>query len=243
MSSRRGAEPNVRVGVAVPAAGRGRRMGGLRKPWLALGGEPVLVHALRPFLADDRVVAVRVALAPDDAQAPPAWLPGLDERVTLVAGGASRAESVARAVASLPRDVDVILVHDGARPLVRRDVIDRVVAEAAEGHGAVAAWPASDTLKRVDEGGFVLETPDRRAFWHAQTPQGFPAELLRQALERADLHASATDDAALVEAMGGSVRVVEGSPWNLKVTRPEDLPVAEALLAAARMAAAHAGSS
>jgi 2-C-methyl-D-erythritol 4-phosphate cytidylyltransferase len=205
-------------------------MGGIRKPWLELRGEPVLVHALRPFLDDPRVVAVRVALAADEAGAPPAWLLDLDARVKVVEGGGSRAESVARAVAALPPELDVILVHDAARPLVSRAVIDRVVAAAAAGTGAVAAWPATDTLKHVDGERRIVDTPDRTRLWHAQTPQGFPASMLRRALARADLGASATDDAALVEALGERVVVVEGSLRNLKVTRPDDLAVAEALL-------------
>ncbi len=223
--------PRPRVGLAVPAAGSGRRMGGARKPWLELAGEPVLAHALRPFLADPRVVAVRVALAPDDAADPPAWLTGLDSRVRAVPGGATRAASVARAVAALPHDVEVILVHDAARPLVTDEVVSRVIAEAAAGRGAVAGWPATDTLKRVGPERRIVDTPDRAALWHAQTPQGFPAAWLRRALDEAGAgfasDGGATDDAALVERLGYEVCVVEGAPSNLKVTRPEDLPLAE----------------
>jgi 2-C-methyl-D-erythritol 4-phosphate cytidylyltransferase len=206
-------------------------MGGKRKAWLELADEPVLVHALRPLLADPRVVAVRVALAADDAAHPPPWLAALDERIEIVAGGSTRADSVARAVAALPADVDVILVHDAARPLVTAAVVDRVIGEAAEGRGAVAGWPASDTLKRVDAGRRIVETPPRQEHWHAQTPQGFPAAWLREALADTRRRSVATDDAALVEALGHEVVMVEGSRWNMKVTTPEDLPVAAALLA------------
>ena len=221
-----------RVGLAIPAAGVGRRMGGARKPWLELAGEPVLVHALRPFLADDRVVSVRVAVAPDELDALPAWLVGLDARIACVAGGATRADSVAHAVAALPDDVEVILVHDAARPLVAPDAIDRCIRTAASGTGAVVGIPAVDTLKEVDADGEgtparIVATPERARFWQAQTPQGFPAAMLRAALERSDLRATATDDASLVEAAGGTVVMVEGDPSNLKVTRPGDLPLAE----------------
>jgi 2-C-methyl-D-erythritol 4-phosphate cytidylyltransferase len=209
-------------------------MGGRRKPWLELAGEPVLVHALRPFLADPRVVAVRIALAPDEAADPPAWLPALDPRIGVVAGGETRADSVARAVDALPDDVDIVLVHDAARPLVTRAMVDRVIEGASRGGGAVAGWPASDTLKRVTPEGRVLETPDRRTFWHAQTPQGFPAALLRAALAPAEARAAATDDASLLEALDADVVMVEGSPWNLKVTHPDDLAVAAILLARLR---------
>lgn len=226
---------SVRVGVAIPAAGLGRRMGGQRKTWLELEGEPLLLHALRPFLADDRVVAVRVALAPDEVDERPAWIEQLDARVACVAGGATRAESVARAAVALPADVDLILVHDAARPLVTSAVIDRVIAGAQTGRGAIAAIPAVDTIKRVADDGHIVETPPRASLWMAQTPQGFPAALLRDALERmendAPLAASITDDASLVEAIGGEVFVVEGDPVNIKVTRPEDLRLAQTLRA------------
>lgn len=210
-------------------------MGGQRKTWLELDGEPLLLHALRPFLADDRVVAVRVALAPDEVAERPAWIEQLDARVACVAGGATRAESVARAAEALPSDVDLILVHDAARPLVTPAVIDRVVSGAQTGRGAVAAIPAVDTIKRVADDGRIVETPPRDSLWMAQTPQGFPAALLRDALKRmetdATLAASITDDASLVEAIGGEVCVVEGDPVNIKVTRPDDLRLAEVLRA------------
>lgn len=226
-----------RVGIAVPAAGVGRRMGGVKKPWLELDGEPILAHALRPFLTDPRVAAVAVALAAEDAVDPPSWLAGMDARIRCVAGGASRAASVARAVEALPDDVEVILVHDAARPLVDAGSIDRCVRAAASGVGAVVGLPAIDTFKEVAggaEGPLIVGTPDRSRMWHAQTPQGFPAAVLRQAVAREDLFDAATDDASLVEAIGGRVIMVEGHPRNLKVTRPEDLPLATFHLAQAR---------
>lgn len=225
----------LRVGVAVPAAGLGRRMGGRRKPWLELLGEPLLVHALRPFLARPDVTAVRIALGADDAADPPEWLAALDPRVEVVAGGSTRALSVARAVAALPDDVDVVLVHDAARPLVSDAVVGRVVEAASRGVGAVAGLPATDTVKVVDDEGRIVDTPDRDRIWLAQTPQGFPAPMIRQALVRLEadggLRDRVTDDASVVEAAGGGpVRMVEGDPGNLKVTLPADLPLASFLL-------------
>ena len=214
------------MGVVIPAAGEGRRMGGRKKPFLALRGEPVLLHALRPFLTHPAVTAVRVALSSDDGADRPAWLSDLDPRVALVIGGASRAASVRAALTALP-DVDIVLVHDAARPLVTRSIIDRCIAAAGAGKGAVAGWPASDTLKEVDDDRRVVATPDRSRTWHAQTPQAFPAELLRRAYAAWD-GGDVTDDAALVERVGGTVVMVEGSVTNLKVTRAEDLAVAEA---------------
>ena len=221
----------LRVGAALPAAGFGRRMGGAKKPYLTLAGEPLLLHALRAFLARADVVAVAVALAADDADDPPAWLASLDPRITLVAGGETRTDSVRAALAALP-EVDVILVHDAARPLLTPDLLERCIRVAAEGKGAVAGHRAVDTLKEVDPSGRVLGTPERARFWHAQTPQAFPAALVRAAY--ASGAADATDDASLVERIGGTVMMVEASPRNLKVTRTEDLAIAELYLQQSR---------
>lgn len=223
-----------RVGVAVPAAGSGRRMGGVRKPFIELAGEPVLLHALRPFLRRDDVVAVVVALGPDDAASPPAWLTGSDARLRVVAGGATRAASVARALDALPADLDVIAVHDAARPLVSGALVDACIRLAGAGEGAVAGRPAVDTVKEVDAAGCIVGTPDRARLWYAHTPQVFPAAALRRAyagLGDSGGPPTATDDAALVEASGLPVRMVDSGGPNLKVTRPEDVAVAEALLA------------
>lgn len=240
--------PGPRVGVAIPAAGLGRRMGGRKKQYLELAGTPLLLRTVRPFLADRRVVAVAVALPSSDLAEPPPWLRNLDERVRLVGGGESRQESVWSAIRGLPEDVEVVVVHDGARPLVTAEVIDRCIREAAAGRGAIAGWPAVDTIKEVDGERRVVRTPDRTRLWHAQTPQAFPREMIVAAYRAAgaeggaasgasaassgagERESVATDDAALVERLGGEVVTVEGSPRNLKVTRPQDLALAETLI-------------
>jgi 2-C-methyl-D-erythritol 4-phosphate cytidylyltransferase len=226
-----GSERTARVGVAVPAAGSGSRMGGVRKAFLELAGEPVLLHALRPFLADDRVVCVAVALAAEDASSPPAWLTQLAPRVQVVPGGRTRSESVRAAIDALPSDLDVIAVHDAARPLVAPAVVSACVDLALSGLGAVAGYPAVDTMKRVEADHTVVGTPDRSTLWHAQTPQAFPAAVLRAAY--ADTEAEGTDDAALVELAqpGVCVKMVDAGPSNFKVTRGEDVTLAEAILA------------
>jgi len=226
--SRRIVSQETRVGVAVPAAGAGRRMGGLRKPFLELDGEYVLVRALRPFLAEKRVVRVAVALSAADAAEPPDWLTSLDDRIDVVVGGATRGASVANCLAAIPDDVHVIAVHDAARPLVYREVVSRCLDVAVGGVGAVAGCPAVDTMKIVDEGTFIRSTPDRSTLWHAHTPQAFPAEALRLAYASDDL--GATDDAALVEGQGIRVRMVDDGALNPKITRPGDLAVGEAIL-------------
>jgi 2-C-methyl-D-erythritol 4-phosphate cytidylyltransferase len=208
-------------------------MGGRRKQYLELAGQPVLLRAVLPFLEHPAVVSVVVALPPGDAERPPEWLTEASARVRVVPGGGSRRDSVLAAVEAVSPEVDVVLVHDGARPLVTRDVIDRCVREAARGWGAVAGWPAEDTVKEVDETRRIVRTPDRAFLWRAQTPQAFPRGMLLNAYRRAaDEEMEATDDAALVEWAGGKVVMVRGSRTNLKITRPEDLAWAELLLSA-----------
>jgi 2-C-methyl-D-erythritol 4-phosphate cytidylyltransferase len=207
-------------------------MGGVQKPFLELAGSPVLLHSLRPFVEHPEVLAIVVALSPEDAKAPPGWLRGLAPRVRAVAGGATRAESVFAALEALPREVEVVLVHDAARPLVTPELVTRCIRGVGKEIGAVLGVPASDTLQEVDEEGWVTSTPKRGSLWHAQTPQGFPMGGLLDAYTRAGAgRGAATDDAALFVRSGGRVRMVEGARWNLKVTVPEDLEIAAHLLA------------
>jgi 2-C-methyl-D-erythritol 4-phosphate cytidylyltransferase len=220
-----------RVGVAVPAAGAGVRMGGEKKVFLELAGEPLLARSLRPFLRIPEVEAVVVALSPAEAASPPGWLREMDSRIRLVAGGESRLHSVRNALEALPEAVEVVLVHDAARPLVTGGIIRRCIEGVRDGTGAVAGWPVVDTLKGVDDGGYVTGTPDRSALWRAQTPQAFFREALLAAYRRAVEEGwEATDDAAVFARDGGRVRMVEGSPWNLKITHPQDMEVARRLL-------------
>ena len=219
------------LAVVIPAAGSGQRMGGVRKQFLELAGEPLLLHTLRPFLDHPDVRWVVIALSAEDADDPPAWLRDVDGRVAFVRGGAERADSVMSALAAVPAEADVVLVHDAARPLVTRELIDRTVAAVREGQGAIAALPISDTVKRVVNGA-VVETADRSELYRAQTPQAFPRALLVDAYRAAALLGrTTTDDAAVVERFGkGHVVVVEGDPENVKVTDPADMTIASALL-------------
>lgn len=211
----------------IVAGGSGRRVGGpVRKQYLEIDGIPVLLRAVLPFLVDPRIQQVVVVLPPDDVEAPPPWLASLGVRI--VAGGAERGDSVRNGLAVVDGDVDFVLVHDGARPFVSSDVIDRVLEAAPS--GAIAAVPVTDTVKQVDADGTITGTPDRARLWQAQTPQGFPREGLARAYARAREDGfAATDDAALYARYVGPVRVVMGSYRNLKITRPADLAVAEAL--------------
>jgi 2-C-methyl-D-erythritol 4-phosphate cytidylyltransferase len=208
------------VGI-VPAAGSGERLGAAGPKAFALcGGRPLLDWSLDVLEAVcDRVVV--------------AVPPGYEERPDRVAGGASRSASVRAALAAAP-EATVAVVHDAARPLVSRDLVERCIAALDEGYdGAVAAAPVSDTIKEAEPGGRVVRTLERARLWAIQTPQVFRADVLRRALDVDEAAlAAATDDASLVEAAGGSVRVVEAPADNLKVTRQVDLELAAALLRA-----------
>ena len=205
----------------------------MKKAFLEVAGVPVLQRALKPFLADPRVTRVVVALAGEDAETPPPWLLSLDPRIRVTAGGATRAASVRAAMDALPDDVDVIAVHDAARPFVSQEVVRQCIDLALSGVGAVAGTPAVDTLKRVDAEDRVVETPPRTEMWHAQTPQVFPAAVLRRAYGEGR---EGTDDASLVEGSGTPVRMVYAGPGNFKVTHPEDVRLAEAVVDEAQAA-------
>jgi 2-C-methyl-D-erythritol 4-phosphate cytidylyltransferase len=218
----------------IPAAGRGRRMGAPRaKQFLELGREPVIVHTLRRFDACPAVDAVVVALP---AEATSGFLElagraGLRKVVRVVSGGNERRDSVSRALAAVRPDPGaVVIVHDGVRPFVTPEQIAEVVARAHETGAAMLALSATDTDKEVERGR-VVRTLDRSRIVLAQTPQAFRYPLLAEAYERARREAwDATDDASLVERLGHPVEVVEGSPFNIKITRPEDLPLARFIL-------------
>jgi 2-C-methyl-D-erythritol 4-phosphate cytidylyltransferase len=219
------------VAAVLPAGGSGLRMGGdgVRKQYSELAGEPVLLRAIRPFLEHPDVEWVIVALPADDVAHPPFSLPS---GVSVVPGGARRGDSVLNGLRAVPDVAEIVLIHDAARPLVTPAVLERVLDAIDWDTGAIAAIPVADTLKRVDEAGTIAATVDRGALWRAQTPQGFPRAMVVEAYERgASDGIVATDDAALVEHYGGRVVVVEGDPRNLKITRPEDLRLAEHLMA------------
>jgi 2-C-methyl-D-erythritol 4-phosphate cytidylyltransferase len=224
----------VRVAAIVPAAGRGERLGpGAPKALRLLGGVPLLVHAVRA-LALARLVDVVVVAAPagDEAEVRgilDAYEAPADVRVTT--GGATRQESVRRALESLEPEVDVVLVHDAARPLAPSQLVDDVVSAVAQGAEAVVpALPVADTIKRV-EGGRVVETLRRDGLYAVQTPQGFTRALLTRAHDAAVIDGFAgTDDASLVERLGNAVVVVPGHPEAAKVTHPADLAAAESAL-------------
>ncbi|HSV67815.1 MAG TPA: 2-C-methyl-D-erythritol 4-phosphate cytidylyltransferase [Mycobacteriales bacterium] len=217
------------VAAVVPAAGRGQRLGGVvPKAFRQLGGAPLVVHAVRSLLASPYVGLVVVAVPADRVGELPKLVAG---PVLAVPGGASRQDSVAAALAVLPSEVDVVLVHDAARPLVPVSVVDAVAAAVLAGApAAVPVLPMVDTLKRVDAAGLVTATLPREPIRAVQTPQGFRREVLAAAHAAAGVAAAATDDAGLVERLGIAVHTVPGAAEALKITLPFDLLVAEAIL-------------
>lgn len=216
-------------GVIV-AAGRSERMGGADKVFAPLVGRPLVVWSLTAFRNCDEIDGIVVVAAPGSVDRMSALVH--EWRMTkvraVVAGGTQRQDSV-RAGVEAADGAAIVAVHDAARPLVTAELIEAGV-EAAREHGAAAcALPATDTVKEVDSHSYAIRaTLDRDLTWLAQTPQVFDRALLLEAHRRA--RAAATDDAALVEALGREVHVYEGARWNLKVTTPDDLLVAEALL-------------
>jgi 2-C-methyl-D-erythritol 4-phosphate cytidylyltransferase len=207
-----------------------------------LGGLPMLVHAVRA-LAASRVVDIVVVAAPEDSADTVAGMlaeQSFGAEVVVVTGGETRQDSVARALLMLPDDVDVVLVHDAARPLVPVEVVTAVASAVRSGRPAVVpALAVVDTIKRVNGSEDVVETIDRSSLRAIQTPQGFQRQVLQRAHASADLDdAPATDDAGLVERLGITVHVIPGHEEAFKVTRPFDVVMAEAVLARRRAAGA-----
>lgn len=235
----------MRTAAVVPAAGRGERLGpGAPKALRELAGQPLLVHAVRA-LAEARSVDVIVVAAPVEEESVVSRIlqPVVgDTELHVVAGGETRQQSVRLALEALPDDIDVVLVHDAARPLQPEDVIDAVTAAVRAGADAVVpAVPVTDTVKQVDAAGCVEATVDRSQLRAAQTPQGFARIVLESAHRDAFEHGleDASDDAGMVEHFGRPVMAIPGSEDGFKVTRPLDLVLAEAVLARRRSAGVH----
>ncbi len=220
------------VWAIVPAAGVGKRMAAERpKQYLPLAGKTVIQHTLEKLAAVPRITGIVVALGADDD-----YWETLDIRFSCpletVTGGAERVHSVYNAASAIAADLDTddwLLVHDAARPCVRVTDIARLLdAVATHPCGGLLATPASDTLKQAGAGRVVEKTLDRSRIWHALTPQCFRAPLLLEALEKGLQHPAAiTDEASAMEAMGHRPLLVQGRSDNLKITRPEDLALAE----------------
>lgn len=222
------------VTAVFPAAGQGRRMNvGINKVFLDLVGKPILVHTLQRFSRSKYINHLVVVVAAEDISFIRKLLkavPGL-KPYQVVAGGSERQYSIANGLAVVPKESEIVLVHDAARPLTSVETIDRVVEGAREIGGAIAAVPEKNTVKIVAEDGIVKETPPRKTLWEVQTPQGFRKDILLEAYRKAKEDGFlGTDDSSLVERLGVPVKVVESDYRNIKVTTPEDMLIAEAFL-------------
>lgn len=221
-----------RATVVIPAGGVGTRFGGRTpKQFVRLGVAPILAVTVGHFAGHPAVASVVVAAPAFFVARTRRILARLARRVplTVVAGGRTRQDSVWLALQAVHDDAEVVMVHDGVRPLITRRLIDGVLAAAAETGAAICALPITETVKRV-HGDLVQTTLNRAELWTVQTPQAFRADLLREAHEKARRDGVAgTDDAMLVERLGHPVRVVGGLPENVKITTPEDLRRARSL--------------
>jgi len=210
----------MKVAVIIAAGGSGKRMG-RPKQFLPLAGKAVVEWTIEVFRKIKVVGQIVLAVPEDDLER------AKNLGVTVVAGGEERGDSVKNGLKAVAPDTDIVIIHDGARPLITPDIIEKAISEAKEHGAAVVGVPVKDTIKRVGDDLMIKETVDRQILWQAQTPQVFKYEIITRAYAK---KRSATDDAKLVEDLGIKVKMVMGSYENIKITTPEDLIVAEAIL-------------
>lgn len=222
------------VTAIFPAAGASKRMGGgVNKNLLELAGEPILIRTLKTFSQVERINYLIVVVAKHEVETVEELLRGVPElkawRVTV--GGSERQYSITNGLKLLPKDAEIILVHDAARPLVTVQTINDVIDAAKEFGGGIAAVPEKNTIKVVDTEGFVKYTPPRVELVSVLTPQGFRREILLKAYDKAaEENFLGTDDSSLVERLGVKIKVVAGGYQNIKITTPEDMRIAETFL-------------
>lgn len=222
----------MKYNVVIPAAGQGKRMGaGRNKQFIELDGKPLLAWTLSVFQEDDWCERIVIAVNPsetDDIKDIVASY-GITKTTNITAGGAERQDSVYEGLKKIDTE-SIVLIHDGARPLVTIDAIHRVVIQANQRGAAVLAVPVKDTIKKA-AGGIIAETLKRSSLWAVQTPQAFRLSLIKKAHEQAQKQTlSGTDDASLVERLGCPVSIVNGDYQNIKLTTPDDLQLAEIIL-------------
>jgi 2-C-methyl-D-erythritol 4-phosphate cytidylyltransferase/2-C-methyl-D-erythritol 2,4-cyclodiphosphate synthase len=217
----------VKAGAIIPSAGEGRRMGGVPKLFLPLAGQPLILHTLRPFLRNPHIKEIVLAVREEDLEKAQCLLK--EYPVKIIVGGKVRQETVRLALEAIDQSLELVAIHDGARPLLSPQLLQACL-EAGEKFGAVVpALPIYETIKRGED--WVEETIPREGLFTIQTPQVFRWELIREAHKKAyEENYVGTDDASLVERMGIKVRMIRGEKTNIKITDPEDLEVAEMLM-------------
>ncbi|SMO96077.1 2-C-methyl-D-erythritol 4-phosphate cytidylyltransferase [Gracilimonas mengyeensis] len=225
----------AKLSVIIPAAGSGERMGAdIPKPFLELGGRCILEHTISRFLNVRDIHQIVIAASSNYLPRIESLFKNFEEASVsylAVEGGSERQYSIYNALQVIKDEVELVAVHDAVRPFIRSSLIEKCCEVASKVGGGVIGVPAKDTIKQVDEGRNITATPDRSKLWQAQTPQIFQKELLIKAYNSALADDFVgTDDASLVERIGGNVQMVEGDRKNLKITYPIDLKVAELIL-------------
>ena len=219
--------------VIIPAAGQGKRMkAGRNKLWIELEGEPIISYTLRRFSTDENCLRILLVVNSSEENDFRELIEKLELPVPieLIHGGSERQYSVKNAVDSLTEDTGIVLVHDGARPFISRELITELTKDAALHGASVLAVPVKDTIKQAG-GAFITQTIERSSLWAIQTPQAFRVSLLKHAHRQAEEERFlGTDDASLLERLGMPVAITEGNYDNIKITTPEDLYFAKAIL-------------
>jgi 2-C-methyl-D-erythritol 4-phosphate cytidylyltransferase len=222
----------LRYTAIIPAAGQGKRMGaGRNKQFLLIGNKPLLTQTIEIFVSDDWCDKIIIVGNEKEFNELQELVETLDHRkpIVLVAGGIERQQSVYQGLKMVEDDTTVVLIHDGARPFVSKQIVHEVVVKAEEEGAATVAVPVKDTIKKAEQH-VVTETLDRSSLWAVQTPQAFHLSVIRHAHEVAKRKGSlGTDDASLVEQLGQAVHIIKGTYFNIKITTPEDLILAEAI--------------
>ena len=219
--------------LLIAAAGSGRRVGaGCNKLLLSISGRSILAWTLDSVIAADSIKWIGIVGQPIDKESMLGLLENCPKPFKWIDGGSTRQESVQLGLAALPVEAKYVLIHDGARCLVEPNIFNKCAQIVEGGQAVIAATPVTDTIKRVNKDGFIIETPERSSLWAAQTPQCFLVEELRQAHSKAIINGwEVTDDASLYERLGWPVRILDAGPSNIKVTTRFDMHIAETLIA------------
>lgn len=218
----------------IVAAGQGKRMGGqTRKQFLMLEGKEIIAHTIERFEKFYEIKEIILVTGKDDIECVEAMVKshGWKKIAAVVSGGKERQDSVKCGLQALSENTEIVLIHDGVRPFVTEDMINRSIAAAQKYDGCVLGVPAKDTMKICDENGMVMETPDRSTLWYIQTPQAFRRDLIEKAYKKAEQEGFlGTDDASVAEFYGAQIKVIQGSYQNIKITTKEDLLVGACFL-------------
>jgi 2-C-methyl-D-erythritol 4-phosphate cytidylyltransferase len=230
----------MKTDVLIAAAGKGQRMGGrVKKQFISLRGMPLLLYTLRAFEEFKEIEHIYLVLDERDFEYCKGEIIqkyGIKKVVQIVSGGHRRQDSVWNGLKAMEGHCDMVIVHDGVRPFVSLGTLKRLMAALKDHQAVVTAIPTRDTIKRVDGAGNVVDTLQRDALFQIQTPQGFRYDVIKEAYERALREgAEGTDDAYFVERMGIQVKVIEGSSFNIKITTPEDIALANWILRAGKL--------